>query len=587
MKKKSVSRRNFIKKSSMGIAASALLPSFFSAGNAFAKSDKKQKPMFCYQCEQTMGGKGCTRIGVCGKTPDVAALQDFLVHTLKGISIAAVAGRKVNISDPETNHFTCMAMFSTLTNVEFDPYRFEDLLQESVVLRDKMINRVKAAGGTISSDSDSLTLKLKPSLEGMIKQGKQYGLMSDSNIDPDLRSLQHMLLFGIKGMAAYTDHAAEHGQEDEGNYEFVHRALAALENKKLDANACLGLVLECGEKNLRAMELLSLGNSHAYGDPIPTKVPLGVKKGKAILVSGHDFIDLEAVLKASAGKGIYVYTHGEMLPSHGYPKLKERFPHFYGHYGTAWQNQKKEFSSFPGAILMTSNCIQKPKQSYKKNIFTSGTVGMPGLTHLNKNNLGPLIERALELPGYSEDRKDMEVLTGFGHKAVLGVADKIVSGVKDGSIGHFFLVGGCDGVKRSRNYYTEFVEKAPDNSIILTLACGKFKFFKHQLGDINGIPRLLDVGQCNDAHSAVQIAVALTKAFDTDVNGLPLSFIISWYEQKAVAILYSLLKLGIKDIHLGPSLPAFVTPNVLNILVKNYNLTPIGTPEGDLKKILG
>jgi hydroxylamine reductase len=587
MKKKSVSRRNFIKKSSMGLAASTLLPSLFSAGNVFASGDKKQKAMFCYQCEQTMGGKGCTRIGVCGKTSEVAALQDFLIHILKGISIAAVAGRTVNISDSETNQFTCMAMFSTLTNVEFDPYRFEDLLQEAVSLRDKMIQQVKAAGGTISSDSDSLTLKLKPSLDGMVKQGKQYGLMSDPDIDPDLRSLQHMLLFGIKGMAAYTDHAAEHGQEDEGNYEFVHRGLAALEDKRLDANTYLGLVLECGEKNLRAMELLSIGNSAAYGDPIPTKVPLGVKKGKAILVSGHDFIDLEAVLKASSGKGIYVYTHGEMLPSHGYPKLKERFPHFYGHYGTAWQNQKKEFANFPGAILMTSNCIQKPKISYKKNIFTSGTVGMPGLTHLNKNNLGPLIDRALELPGYAEDKKDMEILTGFGHKAVLGVADKIVSGVKDGSIGHFFLVGGCDGVKKSRNYYTEFVEKTPDNSIILTLACGKFKFFKHQLGDINGIPRLLDVGQCNDAHSAVQIAVALSKAFDTDVNGLPLSFIISWYEQKAVAILYSLLKLGIKDIHLGPSLPAFVTPNILNVLVKNYNLTPIGTPEGDLKKILG
>ncbi len=586
-KKTTVSRRNFIKKSTMGIAASTLLPSILSGKNVFASTDKKQNAMFCYQCEQTMGGKGCTRIGVCGKTADVAALQDFLIHTLKGISIAAAAGRKVNISDSETNQFTCMAMFSTLTNVEFDPYRFEDLLQESVALRDKMIKRVKAAGGTISSDSDSLTLKLKPSLEGMIKQGKQYGLMSDPTINPDLRSLQHMLLFGIKGMAAYTEHAAEHGQEDEGNYEFVHRGLAALEDKTLDTNAYLGLVLECGEKNLKAMELLSLGNTGAYGDPVPTKIPLGVKKGKAILVSGHDFIDLDAVLKASAGKGITVYTHGEMLPAHGYPKLKEKYPHFYGHYGTAWQNQKKEFANFPGAILMTSNCIQKPKTSYKKNIFTSGTVGMPGLTHLNKNNLKPLIDRALELPGYAADKADMEVLTGFGHKTVLGVADKIVGGVKDGSIGHFFLVGGCDGVKKSRNYYTEFVEKTPDNSIILTLACGKFKFLRHQLGDINGIPRLLDVGQCNDAHSAVQIAVALTKAFDTDVNGLPLSFIISWYEQKAVAILFSLLHLGIKDIHLGPSLPAFVTPNILNVLVENYNITPIGTPEKKKKKILG
>jgi len=586
MKKKDISRRNFLKNSTLAVTGGALLPSIFASKNAFAKDAKKNK-MFCYQCEQTMGGKGCTRIGVCGKTAEVAALQDFLIHTLKGLSIAAAAGRKVNISDPETNHFTCMALFSTLTNVEFDPYRFEDLLIQSISLRDKMIKRVKAAGGTISSDSDSLTLKLKASLEGMIKQGKQYGLMSDPDIDPDLRSLQHMLLYGLKGMAAYTDHAAEHGQEDEGNYEFVHRALAALEDKSLDGNAYLGLVLECGEKNLRAMELLSLGNTGAYGDPVPTKVPLGAKKGKAILVSGHDLIDLEWVLKASAGKGIYVYTHGELLPAHGYPKLKERFPHFYGHYGTAWQNQKKEFAKFPGAILMTSNCIQKPKQSYKKNIFTINTVGMPGLTHLNKHNLGPLIDQALALPGYTEDKPDMEILVGFGHKTVIGVADKIVAGVKDGSIGHFFLVGGCDGVRKSRNYYTEFVEKTPDNSIILTLACGKFKFFKHQLGEINGIPRLLDVGQCNDTHSAVQIALALAKAFDTDVNGLPLSFIISWYEQKAVAVLYSLLHLGIKDIHLGPTLPAFVTPNILNVLVKNYNLTPNGTPEGDLKKILG
>ncbi len=584
MKKKKVSRRDFIKKGSMGIAASAFLPSILAANKAYGTTE--EKTMFCYQCEQTMGGKGCTKIGICGKTSEVAALQDLLVYTLKGLSIAAVAGRKVNISDLETNHFTCMAMFSTLTNVEFDPYRLEDHLQECVVLRDKMIKRVKDAGGSIASKSDSLSLKLKPSLEGKVKQGKQHGLMSDPNIDPDLRSLQHMLLFGLKGMAAYTDHAAEHGQEDEKNYEYIHRALASLEDKSLDANAYLGLILECGEKNIRAMELLSIGNSVAYGDPVPTSVPLGVKKGKAILVSGHDLIDLEAVLKASEGKGIYVYTHGEMLPTHGYPKLKTKFPHFYGHFGTAWQNQRKEFEQFPGAILMTTNCIQKPKVGYKKNIFTSGTVGMPGVMHLNKNNMKPLIDKALEMPGYPEDKKDMEILVGFGHKAVLGVADKIVAGVKDGSIGHFFLVGGCDGVKKSRNYYTEFVEKTPDNSIILTLACGKFKFFKHQLGDINGIPRLLDVGQCNDSYSAVQIAVALSKAFNTDVNGLPLSFVLSWYEQKAVAILYSLLYLGIKDIHIGPSLPAFVTPNVLNILVKNYNLTPIGTPEGDLKKLL-
>jgi hydroxylamine reductase len=586
MEKKNLSRRNFIKNGTVGIAAAALMPGILRVEKAQAKKAPEDK-MFCYQCEQTKGGKGCTRIGVCGKKPGVAALQDLLIHTLKGLSIVAVAGRKVNISDKQTNRFTCMALFSTLTNVEFDPNRFEDLLVESVELRDKMIKEVKAAGGTIDTTSDAVTLKLKPTLEGLIKQGKNYGLMSEPNINPDIRSLQHMLLFGIKGMGAYTDHAAEFDQEDEANYEFIHRGLASITDKSKGADELLALVLECGQRNLRAMELLNAGNAGAYGDPVPTTVPLGAKKGKAILVSGHDLIDLEAVLKASAGKGITVYTHGEMLPCHGYPGLKQKYPHLYGHYGTAWQNQKKEFDKFPGAILMTSNCIQRPKRSYKKNIFTTGTVGWPGVAHLNKNNLSPLIDRAIELPGYTEDVDGPEILVGFGHKAVLGVADKVIAGVKDKSIRHFFLVGGCDGIKRSRNYYTEFVEKTPDDTIVLTLACGKFKFFKKQLGDINGIPRLLDVGQCNDAYSAVQIAVALSKAFNTDVNGLPLSFIISWYEQKAVAILLTLLALGIKDIRLGPSLPAFVTPNVLNVLVKNYNLMPIGTPDKDIKAILG
>jgi len=586
MKTPKLSRRNFIKNSTMAIAGTSLLPSAFGGRTAHAAPASENR-MFCYQCEQTKGGTGCTRTGVCGKTADVAALQDLMIHTLKGLSIAAVVGRKVNISDPETNRFTCMALFSTLTNVEFDAYRFEDLLSDAVGYRDRMVSRMKATGGKIESNSDALTLKLKPTLEGLVKQGKQYGLMSGPKVDPDIRSLQHLLLFGVKGMGAYTDHAAEHGQEDEANYEYIHRALAALTDDSLDLNALLALVLECGEKNIRAMELLNIGNTEAYGHPVPTEVPLGAKKGKAILASGHDLIDLEAVLKATEGKGIWVYTHGEMLPCHGYPKLKKRFPHLYGHYGTAWQNQKREFDKFPGAILMTSNCIQRPRKTYKKNIFTTGTVGWPGVAHVNKNNLSPLVDRALELPGYGADVEDMKVLVGFGHQTVLGVADKIIAGVKDKSIRHFFLVGGCDGVKRSRNYYSEFVEKTPDDTLVLTLACGKFKFFKQQLGDIGGIPRLLDVGQCNDAYSAVQIAVALANAFETDVNSLPLSMILSWYEQKAVAILLSLLHLGIKDIRIGPSLPAFITPNVLNVLVKNYNLTPIDTPENDLKAILG
>lgn len=587
MKDKKVSRRKFIKNSTLGIAASAILPSILITQNANAGKTETQNKMFCYQCEQTVGGKGCTRKGVCGKTHEVAALQDLLIYSLEGLSICAVAGRKAGINDNAINRFTCMALFSTLTNVDFDPYRFENLIDECVDLREGLKKKVKAAKGKIDSSHESVSLKPKPSLEGLIKQGKNYGLMSDPNVDPDIRSLQHMLLYGIKGMAAYTDHAAELGQEDDTNYEFVHRGLAALTDKSLGMDALLALVLECGEKNLRAMELLDAGNTTIYGHPVPTSVPLGVKKGKAILVSGHDLMDLEYVLKASAGKGIYVYTHGEMLPCHGYPGLKKKYTHLYGHYGAAWQLQKREFDKFPGSILMTTNCIQKPEKSYKKNIFTTGSVGWPGVAHVTNKNLGPLIDRALELPGFTADVEDQEILVGFGRNSVIGISDKIVAGVKSKAIRHFFLVGGCDGVKSSRNYYTKFVEKTPSDTIVMTLACGKFKFYRQQLGEIDGIPRLLDIGQCNDAYSAIQIALALANAFETDVNGLPLSFIISWYEQKAVAILLTLLSLGIKDIRLGPTLPAFISPNVLNVLVKNYNLMPISTPEDDLKAILG
>ncbi len=587
MSDKKVSRRNFIKKSTMGVAASTLLPTILKSSDVLAANKGKKNKMFCYQCEQTYKGRGCTNIGICGKTPDVAALQDLLVHALKGLSLAADAGRKVGVKDVHVDRFTCMALFSTLTNVEFDPNRIEDLIVETVELRDTMIKKVKAAGGKIESAHDSLTLKPKKSLEGLVAQGADYGLMSDSTIDPDLRSLQHLLLFGLKGLGAYANHASELGQEDDVVYEYFHRAMAGLTTASPDMNTLLGLVLECGEKNVRAMELLDAGNTGTYGHPVPTEVPLGAKKGKAILVSGHDLKDLEAVLEQSAGKGIFVYTHGEMLPCHGYPGLKKKYPHLYGHYGTAWQNQKKEFDLFPGAILMTTNCIQRPKRSYKKQIFTTGTVGWPGVVHLSKGNFKPLVDKALELPGFAEDKDDKRVLVGFGRNAVLGVADQVIAGVKNKDIRHFFLVGGCDGVKKSRNYYTEFVEKVPEDCIVMTLACGKFKFFDKQLGDIGGIPRLLDIGQCNDSYSAVKIAVALAKAFECGVNDLPLSMIISWYEQKAVAVLLSLLSLGIKDIRLGPTLPAFITPNVLNVLVKNYNIMPISTPNKDLKAILG
>ncbi len=542
--------------------------------------------MFCYQCEQTSKGEGCTKIGVCGKRPDVAALQDLLVYSLKGLSLYAVEGRKVNVSNDAIDTFACEALFSTLTNVDFDPERFVELIHQSVGFRNELKETVKAAGGNTDFTDGAATFTPESTLEAMVAQGENVGVKSDPDVNPDILSLQELLIYGIKGVAAYADHARILGQTDEVVYAFMHEGLASTLNKDLNADDLVGLVLKCGEINLRTMELLDAGNTGRYGHPVPTKVPLGAKKGKAILVSGHDLKDLEEILKQSEGKGINVYTHGEMLPCHGYPELK-KYSHFRGHYGTAWQNQLKEFTEFPGAILMTTNCLQKPQDAYQDNLFTTGLVGWPGIQHIKNKDLTPVIEKALEMPGFAEDIDGKEVMVGFGHNAVMGVAGKVVEAVKNKAIRHFFLVGGCDGAKPGRSYYTEFVEKVPSDCVVLTLACGKFRFFDRDLGDIGGIPRLLDVGQCNDAYSAVQIASALANAFDCGVNDLPLSFVLSWYEQKAVAILLTLLYLGIKDIRLGPSLPAFVTPNILNVLVENFNIMPISTPDEDLKAVLG
>jgi len=541
--------------------------------------------MFCFQCEQTAKGEGCKIMGVCGKTADVAALQDLLMYALKGLSVVATEGRRVGVVDRNVNVFTCEAVFSTLTNVDFDPARIEALIRKAVELREQLKAKVKAAGGKINESMDAVSFQPASDMAGLVKQGEEHGVLSNGGIDPDIRSLRETLVYGLKGVAAYTDHAQILGQEDDKVYAFIHEGLAATLNKDLTLNDWVNLVLRCGEANLRAMELLDAGNTSTYGHPTPTKVPLGHKKGKAILVSGHDLKDLEEILKQTEGKGIYVYTHGEMLPCHGYPSLK-KYAHFYGHYGTAWQNQAKEFDKFPGAIVMTTNCIQKPLETYKANIFTSGLVGWPGVTHIQNRDFTPAIQRALELSGFAEDEDKGYVMTGFARNAVLSVADKVIEAVKAGKIRHFFLVAGCDGAKPGRNYYTEFVEKVPQDCIVLTLACGKFRFFDKDLGDIGGIPRLLDIGQCNDAYSAIQIAVALANAFGCSVNELPLSLVLSWYEQKAVAILLTLFHLGIKNIRLGPSLPAFITPNVLNVLVQNYNIRPITTPDEDLKAIL-
>jgi hydroxylamine reductase len=540
--------------------------------------------MFCNQCEQVSKGGGCIKIGTCGKKPDVAALQDLLVYALKGLSLYAVEGRMNGVIDAEADEFAAGALFSTLTNVNFDAERFATLINKCVELREGLKAKIKTAGGRVDFTEATAAFFPESTVEGMVKQG-EAATMTPDDVNADILSLMQTTLYGLKGIAAYAYHAQVLGHKDDAVYAYVYEALSSMLNKQLTMEDWVALALKCGEVNLKAMELLDAANTGKYGHPVPTEVPLGAKKGKAILVSGHDLYDLEDILKQTEGKGINIYTHGEMLPTHAYPELK-KYPHFYGHYGTAWQNQHKEFAEFPGAIVMTTNCLQKPHDSYKANVFTCGLVDWPGVTHIKDHDYTPAIERALHLPGFPEDVAGKKVMTGFARNAVMSVADKVIDGVKSGAIRHFFLVGGCDGAKAGRNYYTEFVEKVPKDCVVLTLACGKFRFFDKDLGNIGGIPRLLDIGQCNDAYSAIQIAVALSKAFGVGVNELPLSMVLSWYEQKAVAILLTLLYLGIKDIRLGPTLPSFLTPNVVDFLVKNYNIKPITTPDQDLAAIL-
>ena len=542
--------------------------------------------MFCNQCEQVGKNGACTKFGTCGKEPDVAALQDLLIHVLQGVSLFAAEGRKVGVADTAADVFVVKGVFSTLTNVDFDPGRFTALIEEGVAVRESLKKKIKSAGGTVAFESAAASFAPAGDMSGLVAQGEKVHLVGGEGQDPDIVSLKQIVLYGIKGVAAYADHAKILGREDETIYSFLEEALVSLLRTDMTADEWIALAMKCGEVNLRAMEILDAGNTGTYGHPVPTEVPLGHRKGKAILVSGHDLKDMEAILDQTAGRGIDVYTHGEMLPVHGYPELKKH-DHFYGHYGTAWQNQAKEFAAFPGAIVMTTNCIQKPKESYQDNLFTAGLVGWPGVAHIADGNFSPVIEKALAMKGFTGNRDRGSVMTGFARNAVLSVADKVIDAVKAEKIRHFFLVGGCDGARPGRNYYTELVEKIPEDCMVLTLACGKFRFFDKQLGDIGGIPRLLDVGQCNDAYSAVRIAGALAEAFDCDVNDLPLSLVLSWYEQKAVAILLTLLHLGIKGIRLGPTLPAFVTPNVLDVLVKNFDLKPITTPEDDLEAILG
>lgn len=517
--------------------------------------------MFCFQCEQTAGGKGCTKIGICGKQPDVANKQDELTGALVGLARAAqgkAPGKKAT-------ELMLQGLFTTITNVNFDYHRIETLIREVRAEKETL-------GG--AEDFDYATLW----------QG-----------DTDIVSLRSTLLLGIRGMAAYAWHAYILGKEDCEVNDWFFKGMRALgEDHSVDA--WLDLLMEFGRINLKCMALLDEANTSTYGHPVPTKVTTVIEPGPFIVISGHDLHDLKQLLEQTAGKGINIYTHGEMLPAHGYPELK-KYPHLKGNFGTAWQNQQKEFDGIPAPILFTTNCLMPPKPSYADRVFTTAVVGFPGLQHIpdqdGRKDFTPVIEKALELGGWTETKQltgingGTELMTGFGRNTVLNVADKVIDAVKSGAIKHFFLVGGCDGAKPGRNYYTEFVQKTPKDTIILTLACGKYRFNDLDLGTIDGLPRIMDMGQCNDAYSAIQVALALANAFNCTVNDLPLTLVLSWYEQKAVCILLTLLALGVKNIYLGPSLPAFISPAVLNVLVEKFGITPISTPEADLQKILG
>ncbi len=541
--------------------------------------------MFCYQCEQAANG-GCSKVGVCGKKPEVAALQDLLIYSLKGIAFWANLAREKGAKDAAIDRFMLDGLFTTVTNVDFDAEEIAKLVREAATLRNQAQALYEKANGAPYTGTvpEAAQAFHAGTTSELVALGAKHGVKSEE-IDADVHSVKEILIYGMKGYAAYAHHALVIGLESEEVYAFTHKALAATLNPALGLMDYVGLAMECGKINLVTMELLDKANTDSFGHPVPTPVQLGTKAGKAILVSGHDLRMLEELLKQTEGKGINIYTHGEMLPAHGYPGLK-KYAHLAGNFGGAWQDQAKEFVDFPGAIIFNTNCIQRPAESYKDRLFTWGLVQWPDVKNINGWDFSPVIEKALSLPGF-EEAPGKEILTGFGHNAVLGVADKVIDAVKAGQIRHFFLIGGCDGAKTGRNYYTEFAEQVPSDCVILTLACGKYRFNKLDFGDIGGIPRLLDIGQCNDAYSAIQIAVALAGAFNCGVNDLPLSFILSWYEQKAVAILLTLLHLGVKNIKLGPSLPAFITPNVLNFLVENFNIGPIGTAEGDLKQILG
>lgn len=542
--------------------------------------------MFCYQCEQTMGGKGCTKSGVCGKTPEIANLQDLLLYQLKGISCYAkpLIEQGIKISQ-EVLKFVENSLFTTLTNVNFDGEVHVKLIKESQQIKEKL--REQAPKGQYAQ---AATYNVSDTKEAMLKDSVKAGIMYDQNLNEDIRSLRSTVLYGLKGISAYGHQARFIGHASEQVDQFYFLGLEATTNDQLTVEDMIRMVMRTGNMSVEVMKVLDEANTSKYKHPSPQKVNTSQKKGPFIIVSGHDLRDLEMLLEQTEGKGISIYTHGEMLPAHGYPELN-KYKHLVGNFGTAWQNQQKEFDAIPGCILMTTNCLMRPRDTYKDRIFTTNVVGWDGVKNIKVTEKGTkdfseIIAKALELGGFKDDQEEKKILVGFGHHATLSHAEAIVSAVKEGKIKHFFLIGGCDGARPGRSYYTELAEKVPKDCVILTLACGKYRFNDLDFGTVAGLPRLLDIGQCNDAYSAVRIATALADAFDTDVNSLPLSIILSWYEQKAVADLLALLSLGIKGILIGPSLPAFISPNVLQYLVETFAIKPISTPDDDLKTAL-
>ena len=552
--------------------------------------------MFCYQCEQTSQGQGCQTIGVCGKDENTAALQDLLIYALKGLSQYAHRAQLLGASDPELDAFTIRAIFATLTNVNFDENSVAELVYEAAAGRDRAraLYAAAAAKAGVAAEPVSGPALFAPAPERMalLSQAREQLIplvyLSGNGVNADAReikNLEELVIYGLKGVAAYAYHAMMLGSAAPAAYGKVYELLAAL-TETHDMGELLCLALAVGELNYAVLEQLDRAHTETFGAPTPASVRVTPIRGKAILVSGHDLHDLYQLLVQTEGLGINIYTHGEMLPAHGYPKLKA-FNHLAGNYGGAWQDQAKEFAEFPGAILMTSNCIQQPKESYKNRIFTNNAVQWPGVEHVESTDFSKVIAAALAAEGFGEDAPEATILVGFGHEAVLGHAETVINAVKSGALRRFFLIGGCDGARSGRNYYTELAHKVPQDCIILTLACGKYRFNKDEFGTLGGLPRLLDLGQCNDAYSALKIAQALAAAFECGVNDLPLSLVLSWYEQKAVSILLTLLWLGVKNIRIGPTLPAFLSPKVLALLHENYNLMPITTVDEDLAAIMG